>query len=77
MGDESFDECVSVAHVGKNHGKIVLGGTEKVGTEHNSQGFSRHLILFFEICHSCGSDGILAPNPDIRTAEPRTCQGAP
>lgn len=49
VSDEGLDKFVRMPHIGEDESKVVLGCPQQVRTEHDSERFCSHMVLFFEV----------------------------
>jgi hypothetical protein len=50
MCDESLHQFVGVLHIRHNHKEIIVGGSQQVWAEYDSQGVRRHLVVLLVVC---------------------------
>lgn len=73
MCNQGLDQSMSVGHVCENHKEVVLRSTEQVGTEHNRQGLSSHLIVFFKVGNSVVTNRVSTNREEKRATHLSKC----
>jgi hypothetical protein len=51
MCDESLHQFVGVLHIRHNHKEIIVGGSQQVWAEYDSQGVRCHLVVLLVVCN--------------------------